>query len=166
MNQWFILYKRTFSPQRTHYFIRWRLTGAYLLWSSRTELNYGSFLGPGPCYRCQPPNTCRSGRAQPPKRKRLEFPDNFEAQGLRAHVARRARTPPPRPRSTPLMSPRIFVSPRHKSHGYPRFCTWLQSWQAIVREGAERPLIKVHICKARRSAGDIRRPLRVLRKEK
>ena len=97
-----------------------------------------------------PPNTFRSGRTQPPKRERLGFSENFEAQGLGAHVARRAKTAAPRPRSTPLMSPRSFVSPRHKSHGDPRSRTGLQSGQAIVREGAQSPVIKVyryiHIC--------------------
>ena len=59
--------------------------------------------------------------------KRLGFPENFEAQGFRAHVARKARTPVPRPRNTSLMSPPSFVSPRHKSRGDPRSRTGLQS---------------------------------------
>ena len=90
-------------------------------------------------------HTFRYGRAQPPRRDRLGFPENFEAQGLRAHVARKARTPAHRPKGTPLTSPRSFVSPRHKSRGDPRFRTRLQSGQAIVREGAELPVIKVYI---------------------
>ena len=40
------------------------------------------------------------------------------------------------------MSPRIFVSPRHKSCGDQRSRTGLQSGQAIVREGAQRPVMK------------------------
>ena len=133
-----------FCPQRTHSFTR-RLPGVYRLWSSRTENNIQYVSRPGSCYRCHPPNTFRSGRAQPPKRERVGFPDNFETQGLGAHVARRARTAAPRPRSTPLMRPRSFVSPRHKSCGDPRLRTGFQSGQAIVREGAERPVMKVYI---------------------
>ena len=73
------------------------------------------------------------------------FQRSFEAQGLGAHVATRARTAAPRARSTPLMSPRSFVSWCHKSRGDPRSHTGLQSGQAIVREGAQRPVIKVSI---------------------
>ena len=43
------------------------------------------------------------------------------------------------------MIPRSFVSPRHKSRGDPKFRTGLQSEQAIVREGGERPVTKVHL---------------------
>ena len=37
--------------------------------------------------------------------ERLGFPEDFEAQGLGAHVARRARTTALRPRSTPPDEP-------------------------------------------------------------
>ena len=70
----------------------------------------------------------------------------FEAPGLGAHVARRARTaPPPRPRSILLMSKRSFVSRRHKTRGDPRSLTGLQCGQAIVREGAQRPGTKAYL---------------------
>ena len=82
------------------------------------------------------------------------FRRTFEAQGLGAHVARRARTAPPRPRSTPLTSTRSFVSRRDKSRGDPRSRTRLQCGQAIVREGAQRPGIKVP-----RSMGMVRMPI-------
>ena len=42
------------------------------------------------------------------------------------------------------MIPLSFVSPRHRSRGHPRSFTGLQSGQAIVTEGAERPVIKVY----------------------
>ena len=69
----------------------------------------------------------------------------FGGQGLGAHVARRTRTAAPRPRGTPLVSPRSFVSRRHKSCGDPTSRTELRSGQAIVREGVQRPVIKVYI---------------------
>ena len=43
------------------------------------------------------------------------------------------------------MNPRSFVSPRHKSRGDPRSRTGLQNGQAIMREGAQRPVINVYI---------------------
>ena len=43
------------------------------------------------------------------------------------------------------MSSRSFVSPRHKSRGDPRSRTGLQSGQAIVRESAESPVMKVYL---------------------
>ena len=43
------------------------------------------------------------------------------------------------------MNTRKFVSPRHKSRGDPRSRTGLQSGQAIVRESAERPVIKLFL---------------------
>ena len=78
-------------------------------------------------------------------RERLGFPENFEAQELGVHVARIGRTAAPRSRSTHLMSARSFVSRRHQSRGDPRSRTGLQTWQAIVSEAAERPVIKVYI---------------------
>ena len=73
------------------------------------------------------------------------FRRTLEAQGLGAHVARRTRTAAPRPRNTPLTSTRSFESRRHKSRGDPRSRTGLRCGQAIVREGAQRPGIKVYI---------------------
>ena len=43
------------------------------------------------------------------------------------------------------MSPRSFVSPRHKSRGNPRSRTGLQIGPAIGGEGGERPVIKVYL---------------------
>ena len=43
------------------------------------------------------------------------------------------------------MSKRSFVSRRHKSRGDPRSRTGLQCGQVVVREGAQRPGIKVYI---------------------
>ena len=106
----------------------------YRLGSCRTENYLLYFSRPGSCYRCHPPNTFHSWSAQPPKRERLGFRENFKAQGLGAHFARRAGTALPRPRSTPLMSPRSFVSPRLKSRGDSRSRTGLQS-SASNREG-------------------------------
>ena len=99
----------------------------------------GTSPGPGSCYRCHPPNMFRSGLAKSRKKEHLGFPENFEAQELRAHVPRRARTPAPGPRSTPLMSPRSFVSQRRKTRGNLRSRTRLHSSHVIVREGAEHP---------------------------
>ena len=130
-----------FHPGQTD----WRIQTLVL--PNRNNLQY--FPRPGSCYRCHPPKTFRSWRAQPLTRERLGFPENFEAQGLRAHIVRRARTVAPRVKSTPLMSPRSFVSPCHKYNGDPRSRTGLQNGQAIVREGAQRQVIKVyiHICR-------------------
>ena len=66
-----------------------------------------------------------------------------ELQGAGAPRTRRekgADSGPPR-EEHPLMSPRSFVSARHKSSGDPRFRTGLQSGQAIVRDGTQRPVI-------------------------
>ena len=84
------------------------------------------------------------GGPSPEKGNASGFRRTFEAQGL-AHVARRARTAPPRPRCTPSTSTRSFVFRRHKSRGDPRSRTGLQRGQAVVREGAQRPGIKVYI---------------------
>ena len=54
------------------------------------------------------------------------FRRTFQAQGLREHVAGRARTAAPRPKSTPQTSTRSFVSRRHKSRGDPRYRTGFQ----------------------------------------
>ena len=117
----------------------------YRLGSCRAENIYSKqwFCRPISCYRCHPPNTFLSGRVQLPNRERLGPPENFEAQGLCAHVARRAWAPAPRPKSTPLMSTRSCASLRHKFRGDPRSRTGLQSGQK--RDGAERPVIKLYI---------------------
>ena len=49
----------------------------YRLGSCRTENILQHFSRPGSSYRCHPPNTFRSGRAQPAKRERLGYPENL-----------------------------------------------------------------------------------------
>ena len=118
----------------------------YRLGSCRTA-NFKYFSRPGSSYRCHPPNTFHSGRAQPPNRERLRFPANL--RGVRARrTSPEGRGLRPPARGAPLpTSTRSFVSRRHKSRGDPRSRTGLQCWQAIVREGAQRPVIKyTYIC--------------------
>ena len=92
------------------------------------------------------PRTCSVLGGPSPRRGNASgFRRTFEARGLGAHVARRARTAALRPRSAPSTSTRRFVSQRHKSRGDPRSRTGLQRGQAVVREGAQRPGIKVYI---------------------
>ena len=102
---------------------------------------------PGPALPTDATPRTRSvlGGPSPRRGNASGFRRTFEAQGLGAHVARRARTAAPRPRSTPLTSTRSFVSRRHKSRGDPRSRTGLQCGQVVVREGAQRPGIKVYI---------------------
>ena len=114
----------------------WRIQAPVL--PNGNSLQY--FSRPGSSYRCHSPNTFRSGRAPPPKRERLGFPQNFRSARDRRTHRQKTRTAAPRPRSTPLTSPRNFVFRGHKSRGDPRYRTGLQSGQAIVREGAERPV--------------------------
>ena len=66
-----------------------------------------------------------------------------EAHGT--HVARRARTAPPRPSSTPPTSTRSFVSRRCKSRRCPRCRTGLYCGQLIVLEASQLPVMKVYI---------------------
>ena len=73
------------------------------------------------------------------------FRRTFEAHGLGAHVARRARTAPPRPRSTAMTSTRSFVSRRHKSRGYPISHTGLLCGQFIFLETSQRLVIKKYV---------------------
>ena len=78
---------------------------------------------PGPALPTDATPRTRSvlGGPSPRRRNGSGFRRTFEAQGLGAHLARRARTAAPRPRSTPLTSTRsFFVSWRHKSRGNPR----------------------------------------------
>ena len=92
------------------------------------------------------PRTCSVLGGPSPRRGNASgFRRTFEARGLGAHVARRARTAALRPRSAPSTSTRRFVSQRHKSRGDPRSRTGLQCGQVVVREGAQRPGIKVYI---------------------
>ena len=78
-------------------------------------------------------------------RERLGFPENFEAQGFRTHVAPMTLIPAPRPRRKhSLISPRSFVSPRRKSREDPTFSTGRKSGQAIVRGVGERPMIYIY----------------------
>ena len=72
---------------------------------------------PGPALPTDATPRTRSvlGGPSPRRGNASGFRRTFEAQGLGAHVARRARTAPPRRRSTPLTGARSFVSRRHKS---------------------------------------------------
>ena len=115
----------------------------YRLWSSRTENNLRYFSPPGSSCRCHPPNTFRSGRAQPPKRERLGFPDNLRGARVRRTRCQKDADCGPPPEEHPLTSTRSLVSLRHKFHGDPRSRTGLQSGEAIVRKGAQRLGIKV-----------------------
>ena len=127
-------------------FTRCRLTGVQRLWSSRTENILQYFSRPGSSYRCHPPNTFRSGRAQSPKRERFGFPENLRvASARRTRRQKDADCAPPREEHSPATSTRSFVSRRHKYRGDPRPRTGLQCRQAIAREGAQRPGIKVYI---------------------
>ena len=60
------------------------------------------------------------GGPSPRRRNASDFRRTLEAQGLGAHVSRRARTAAPRPRSTPPTSTWRFVSRCHISRGDPR----------------------------------------------
>ena len=134
-----------FFPRRTYYFTRvqtkWRYTD-----SGPAEQNiiYSISFGPDLPTDATPRTRSVLGGPSPEKGNASGFRRTFEAQGL-AHVARRARTAPPRPRCTPSTSTRSFVFRRHKSRGDPRSRTGLQRGQAVVREGAQRPGIKVYI---------------------
>ena len=116
----------------------------YRLGSSRTKNNSTS---PGPALPTVATPRTRSvlGGPSPRRENASGFRRAFEAQGLGAHVTRRARTVAPRPRSTPSTSTRIFESRRHKSRGNPISRAGFQCGQFTVREGAQRPVIKVYI---------------------
>ena len=114
-----------FCPQRTHYFTRYLL--AYLE-SGPTEPKtiYSTTSGPD----LPTDATLRIRSVLQWRNPRTEhasgFRRTFEAQGLGAHIARRAQTAPLRPRSAPLTRTWNFVSLRHKSRGYPSSRTGLR----------------------------------------
>ena len=76
---------------------------------------YGTSPGPALPTDATPRTRSVLGGLSPRRGNASGFRPTFEAQGLGAHVARRARTAPPRRRSTPLTGARSFVSRRHKS---------------------------------------------------
>ena len=117
----------------------------YRLGSRRTENNYSTSPGPDLPTDSTPRTRFVLGGPSPRRGNVSGFRRTFEAQRLGAHVARRARTAAPRPRSTPVTSTQSFVSRGHKYRGDPRSRTGLQCGQAIVREGAQRPRITVYI---------------------
>ena len=114
-----------FCPERTHYFTRYRL--AYLeSGPPEPKTIYSTTSGPDrPTDATLRTRSVLRGRS-PRTEHASGFRRTFEAQGLGAHVARRARTAPLRPRSTPLIRTRSFVSLRHKSRGNPTSRTGLR----------------------------------------
>ena len=148
------------GPETTHSFTRRRLTRVYAD-SGLPESKMTYRISPGPDLPTDATPRARSvlGGPSPRRGNASGFRRNFEAQGFGAYVARRTRTAVPRPRITPLTNTRSFVSRRHKSRGDPRSRTGLRCGQAIVREGAHRPVIKVYIYKgaSRRAALAARR---------
>ena len=110
------------------------------------KIIYSTSPGPGLPTDATPRARSVLGGPSPRRGNASGFRRTFEARGLGAHVARRARTAALRPRSAPSTSTRRFVSQRHKSRGDPRSRTGLQCGQVVVREGAQRPGIKVHVC--------------------
>ena len=117
----------------------------YRLGSSRTGSNLQHLSRPGSSYRCHPRTPSVLGEPSPRRGNASGFRRTFEAQGLDAHVARRARTASPRPKSIPPTSTRRFASRRHKSRGDPSFRIGPQCGQVVVREGAQRPGVKVYV---------------------
>ena len=71
-----------------------------------------------------------------PSRRKGSAHRSPEERGLR----------PPARGATPPTSTRSFVSRRHKSRGDSRSCTGLHCGKAVMREGVQRPGIKVYIC--------------------
>ena len=85
------------------------------------------------------------GGPSPRRRNASGFRRTFEAQGPGAHVARRARSAPPRPRGTPPTSTRRFVSRCHKPRGDPISHTGFRCGQFTVTEGAQCMVMNTHI---------------------
>ena len=79
------------------------------------------------------------------RRNASGFRRTFEAQGPGAHVARRARSAAPRPRSTPSTSTRSFASRCHKPRGDPISHTGFRCGQFTVTEGAQCMVMNTHI---------------------
>ena len=144
-----------FFPQRTYCFRRvqtnWRYTDSG---PAEPKIFYSTSPGPHLPTDATPRTRSVLGWPSPRRGNPSGFRRTFEAQGLGVRVVRRGRTAVPRPRSTPVTSTRSFVSRRYKSRVDPRSRTGLQCGQAIVREGAQRPGVKVHlIYKGRFAAG-------------
>ena len=117
----------------------------YRLWFSRTENNLQHSPGPDLPADATPRKCSVLGGPSSRRGNASGFRRTFEAQGLGAHVAKRARTAAPHLRSAPSTSTQSFLSRRHKSRGDPRSRTGLHCGQFIVREGAQRPGIKSYI---------------------
>ena len=126
----------TFSVQTI-----WRYTD-----SSPDESNVNCSTSPCPNLPTDATPRTRSVQRVPSPRKgnASVFRRTVEAHRLGSHAARRAWTAALRPRSTPFTSPRSFIARHRKSRGDPRSCTRLQSGQAIVREGDQRPGIHIY----------------------
>ena len=121
-----------FCPERTHSFTRCRYTDSG---PPEPKIIYSTSLGRALPTDATPRARSVLGGPSPRRGNASGCRRTFEAQGLGAHVARRARTAALRPRSTPPTSGRTFVSRRHKSRVYPRSCTGLPCVWAIHRFG-------------------------------
>ena len=121
-----------FCPERTHSFTRCRYTDSG---PPEPKIIYSTSLGRALPTDATPRARSVLGGPSPRRGNASGCRRTFEAQGLGAHVARRARTAALRPRSTPPTSRRTFVSRRHKSRVYPRSCTGLPCVWAIHRFG-------------------------------
>ena len=110
------------------------------------KIIYSTSPGPDLPTDATPRTRAVLGGPSPRRGNASGFRRTFDAKGLGAHVAGRVRAAAPCPRSIPPTSTRSFVSRRHKSRGDSRSRTGFQCGQFIVREGAQRPVIKVHIC--------------------
>ena len=117
----------------------------YKLWSPEPKIIDSTSPGPDLPTDATPRRRSVLGGPSPRRGNTPGFRRTFEAQGLGAHVDRRAWTAPPRPRTTALTSPRSFVSRRHKFRGDPRCRTGFQCGQFITRETSQRRVIKVYI---------------------
>ena len=95
--------------------VQCRLTGVIQTLVLPNRKKNGTSPGPALLTDATPRTRSVLGGPSPRRGNASGFRRTFEAQGLGAHVARRARTAPPRRRSTPLTGARSFVSRRHKS---------------------------------------------------
>ena len=115
-----------FRPRRTHSSTRCRLPCVIqtLVFPNREQ--FSVLLPPRIFLSMPPPGHVPFWEGPAPEENALGFRITFEAQGLGAHVARRARTAPLRPKSTLLTRTPSFVSLRHKSRGNPTSRTGLR----------------------------------------
>ena len=133
------------EPGKTQFFVsmqtNWRSTD---LGPAQTK-SYGT--SPGPELPTDATARTRSVLvgSSPRRGNASGFRRTFEARGLGAHFARWARAAAPCPTRTPLTTTWSFMSRRHQSRGHQRYRTGRQSGQAIAREGAQRPGMKLYL---------------------